>query len=166
MESHTFNFEHLKPGKGSNEQPYLRLLMFFHKLPHITEEQFHEWWKTVHADLTVSAKDFGVYIQRYVQFHSTSAHKEMVRPLGYEILSFDACGEMHARKMEDWVNFSKSQHFVKALMGMCSTCTRHDAPNFMQLPIHIMAGYDNLIFGSKIEASGSDGILPGNPRLN
>lgn len=67
MSSHTFNFQHLNHGQGSNEQPYVRMLMFFKKLPSITEEQFHEWWKTVHADLTVSTKDFGVHILRYVQ---------------------------------------------------------------------------------------------------
>lgn len=33
-------------------------------------------------------------------------------------------------------------------------------------PIHVMAGYDNLIFGSKIETSGGeDGILPTDRRL-
>ena len=64
---HKFNFDHLAPEKGSNKQPYLRLLMFFKRLPHVSEEQFHQWWQTVHADLTVSAKDFNVYILRYVQ---------------------------------------------------------------------------------------------------
>jgi hypothetical protein len=41
-----------------------------------------------------------------------------------------------------------------------------DGPNFMTGPIHVMAGYDNLIYGSKIETSGgSDGILPNDSRL-
>jgi hypothetical protein len=67
MSSHKFNFDHLDHGKGSNEQPYLKFLMFFKKLPSITDEQFHEWWKTVHADLTVSCLNFNVHILRYVQ---------------------------------------------------------------------------------------------------
>lgn len=32
--------------------------------------------------------------------------------------------------------------------------------------MHVMAGYDNLIFGDAIDASeGRNGILPGDPRL-
>ena len=65
--THTFNFNELEVGSGSNQQPYFRALVFFYKKPGLTDEFFHEHWKSVHADLTLSTKDAGVNLVRYVQ---------------------------------------------------------------------------------------------------
>ena len=72
MDKYNFTFSQLQRGRGSNQQPYLRLLMFFNKLPDISEEKFHQWWQTVHADLTVSAAGFNVDVLRYVQASCSS----------------------------------------------------------------------------------------------
>jgi hypothetical protein len=51
---HNYNFPELSLGTGSNQQPYFRALIFFYKKPGLTDDFFHEHWKSVHADLTIS----------------------------------------------------------------------------------------------------------------
>ena len=68
---HKYNFSELELGTGSNEQGYFRAMIFFHKKPGLTDEFFHEHWKSVHADLTLSTKDAGVNLVRYVQVRIT-----------------------------------------------------------------------------------------------
>lgn len=73
--NHTFTFSGLEVGTGSNQQPYFRALVFFYKKPGLTDEFFHEHWKSVHAYLRLSTKDAGVNLVRYVQV-SKMSHKE------------------------------------------------------------------------------------------
>ncbi|KAF2105253.1 peptidase M50B-like-domain-containing protein [Lophiotrema nucula] len=93
-----FHIPHLRPGQGSNEQSYVRLLIFFKKRPDVTEQHFQEWWKSVHADLGLSAAGFNVHVSRYVQFYQTSQDKERLKSLGMPILDFDDMGEMHCEE--------------------------------------------------------------------
>ncbi|KAF2034570.1 hypothetical protein EK21DRAFT_56094 [Setomelanomma holmii] len=155
---HTFTFPSLNPGSGSNQQPYLRFLMFIKKRPDISDEKFHEWWKTVHADLAVAVESFGGHCVRYVQLHQTAEHKKEAEKYGLSVLEYDGVGEMHVKNLEDWLEFQKSPAFAEKLLG--------DGPNFMDGTLKVMVGYDNLIYGSKIETSGgTDGILPGDRLL-
>ena len=65
---HEFKHPQLSYDATPNIQPCIKLSFWFNKLPHVSDEQFHRHWETVHADLTVAAKDFNVCkIQRYVQ---------------------------------------------------------------------------------------------------
>lgn len=69
-EPHNYTFDELKPQAfdlGSYRQPYFRFLILFKKKPGVTDEYMHRHWKTIHADLTMSTKDVGIQIQRYVQ---------------------------------------------------------------------------------------------------
>lgn len=71
--NHNYTFKELQPqpdGRGSNQQPYYRILLLFKKRPDVTEEYFHTHWKTVHADLTMAGKNIGVRVSRYVQVSS------------------------------------------------------------------------------------------------
>lgn len=67
LASHNFTFSELSPGNGSNEQPYVKFLMFIKKKPGISDEKFHEWWKTVHADLALTVENMGGVCLRYEQ---------------------------------------------------------------------------------------------------
>ncbi|KAJ4370419.1 hypothetical protein N0V83_004937 [Neocucurbitaria cava] len=156
--NHTFTFPHLAPGEGSNEQPYVRFLLFVKKRPDISDEKFHEWWKTVHADLAVQVAGFGGHCKRYIQLHQTPNHRAELKKYGMEPLPYDGMGEMHLKSLEDWVAFQSSPAFAGKLI--------EDGANFMDGTLKVMMGYDNLILGSKIETSGGrDGILPGDDRL-
>jgi hypothetical protein len=64
---HQHTFPELAIGTGSNQQSYFRAMVFFNKKPGLTDEFFHEHWKSVHADLTMQVEGAGVDLVRYVQ---------------------------------------------------------------------------------------------------
>lgn len=78
---HKFRFHELEPSTGSNRQPYFRFMILFKLNPSLCEEQAHEHWKTVHADLTMAAENTGVDVVRYVQFHMDKEHRDALQPL-------------------------------------------------------------------------------------
>jgi hypothetical protein len=112
---HTFTFPSLSPTTDPNQQPYIRFLMFIKKRPDITDEKFHLWWSTVHADLAVSVAGFGGYCKRYVQLHQTAEHKRELERYGMQPLPYDGVGEIYLRSLADWVAFSGTRAFVEKL---------------------------------------------------
>lgn len=103
---HAFNHQALSYDAAPNYQPCVKLSFFFNKLPEVSYEQFHRHWETVHADLTVAAKDFAVCkIQRYVQFHQTPDMKEKAKSLGLVHMDFDGCSEIWVKTWDDWEKF-------------------------------------------------------------
>ncbi len=69
---HTYTFCELKPQrglKGSFRQPYFRFNIFLRKNSGVTAAFFHQHWKTVHADLTISEPDVGTRLLRYTQVY-------------------------------------------------------------------------------------------------
>ncbi|KAF2196416.1 hypothetical protein GQ43DRAFT_476344 [Delitschia confertaspora ATCC 74209] len=138
--THSYRFDEVKLGCGSNEQPYFRALVFFYKKPGLTDEFFHEHWKSVHADLTLQTKDLGVNLGRYTQLHMEPKHREGIQPLlqasggTMQLVPWDGCGKRFAD---------------------------------IQKGYHIMCGYENLILGSSIPGlGGKDGILVSDSRVN
>ena len=103
---HEFQNKALNYDATPNYQPCIKLSFFFYKLPDVSYEQFHRHWETVHADLTIAAKDFAAFkIQRYVQFHQIPEMKEKARQLGLTHLDFDGCSEIWVRSWDDWMAF-------------------------------------------------------------
>lgn len=176
---HKFTFPNLGPGEGSNEQPYVRFLMFIKKHPDVSHEKFHEWWKTVHADLAVTVAGFGGHCKRYVQLHQTEEHREELKKYRMKPLEYDGIGEMYVKSLEDWIKFQSSPAFTEKLVGESNQAMLPmmmvalglliilgDGANFMDGKLRVMLGYDNLIFGSNVDScGGSDGILPSDQRL-
>jgi hypothetical protein len=78
---HAYTFAEYKPKTASNRQPYFRFQILFKMNPSLCEEQAHEHWKTVHADLTLASKNTGVWIERYVQFHADRASRRAIQSL-------------------------------------------------------------------------------------
>ncbi|KAI8939337.1 hypothetical protein NX059_003128 [Plenodomus lindquistii] len=166
--THTYHFTELALGSGSNQQPYFRALVFFNKKPELSDEFFHEHWKSVHADLTMQVKNSGVLLGRYVQFHQEPQHKAALEPLfeasagSMQSAPYDGCAEFHAESAEHFVGFMKGVYASAHLVG-CGT-------RFVDLTkgYHVMAGYDNLIFGPQIPGlqGGSDGLMKGDARMN
>jgi hypothetical protein len=71
VHAHTFPELSIAPhSDGSNQQPYFRAMIFFNKKPGLSDEFFHEHWKSVHADLTMQVGGMGRRkggVVRYVQ---------------------------------------------------------------------------------------------------
>lgn len=144
-----FKHEQLSYDAKPNYQPCVKLSFYFSKLPNVSYEQFHRHWETVHADLTVAAKDFkACKLQRYVQFHQTPEMKEKARSLGLNHLEYDGCSEIWVKEWDDWLRFFEvsllpvvsrsfdssdgllqSPEYAKALGPDCG--------NFMAMPISV-----------------------------
>ena len=108
---HAFKNEQLSYDAKPNYQPCVKLSFFFNKLPEVSYEQFHRHWETVHADLTIAARDFkACKIQRYVQFHQTPEMKEKAKSLGLVHLDFDGCSEIWVKEWDDWMAFFNVSH--------------------------------------------------------
>jgi hypothetical protein len=187
-----YTFHELKPkkdGKGSNEQPYFRFVTMFKKHPEVTDEYFHQHWKSVHADLTIRANDVGIRITRYVQvccqlhsylhpknfteadartqFHQDSQARKRIQPiveLGQglvQVAPYDGLADLYAESAEKVVEFLTAVFADPSQVG--------DIPNFIDVSagLTVMGGYDNLLFGEAISSSGGDdGILPTDKRLS
>ncbi|KAK5692415.1 hypothetical protein LTR97_010723 [Elasticomyces elasticus] len=153
---HTFKNEALSYDTAPNYQPCIKLSFFFNKLPEVSDEMFHRHWETVHADLTIAARDFkACKIQRYVQFHQTADHKEKAKQLGLQHIEFDGCSEIWVKDWDDWMAFYNSPEYAAAMAPDCK--------HFMTMPIHVMVGQDNLIFGHAIPGEGGeDGVTSEN----
>lgn len=184
--SHNYTFEELQPQsnrEGSFQQSYFRFNIFFRKNTGITEEFFHGHWKTVHADLTVSNKDAGLRLLRYTQvslhfsllstytdkrqqFHQDEMQRVKIKPLIdatgglLAIAPYDGIAEFLTKDYETFEQFVM-QIFLNPVMV-------DDQQSFVDAStaMHVMAGYDYLVFGDAFSASqGKDGILPSDPRL-
>ncbi|PSN70681.1 hypothetical protein BS50DRAFT_673459 [Corynespora cassiicola Philippines] len=157
MANLNYIWQEVLPGTGSNEQPYVRIHLFSKKRADVTEEAFHEHWKTTHAEIIMSLPGFSDVCFRYVQCHATSAHRELLKSLGMDPLPYDGMAELHVKSIEDWLRFQNSDLFKEKLSS---------DSDFIAEPPKIMAAYENLIMGSGIKTSGGkDGILPGDKRF-
>jgi hypothetical protein len=68
------------------------------------------------------------------------------------MLEFDGCSELWVKSWDDWVKFSSSDEYAKAMSP--------DNKHFMDMPIHVYVGQENVIFGEAVGGLGNDGILP------
>ncbi|KAF2404504.1 hypothetical protein EJ06DRAFT_526587 [Trichodelitschia bisporula] len=149
---HKFSYDELAYDTPKNYQPCVKLSFFFNKLPNVSYEHFHRHWETVHADLAISAREFGLCgLKRYSQHHQTPDFKEKVTALGMDLMDYDGCSEIWVRSMDDWERFFKSPEYNAAMSKDCA--------NFMGMPIRVMAGREHLVFGKAIPGlDGTDGI--------
>ncbi|KAH8651835.1 EthD domain-containing protein [Tricladium varicosporioides] len=154
--NHTFTYPQLSYDATPNIQPCIKLSFYFNKLPEVSYEQFYGHWSTVHADLTVAAKGFGLCkIQRYVQLGQTPEFKQKASQLtGIKMLEFDGCSEIWVKTWDDWMAFFKSEEYAQAMNPDCKY--------FMAMPISVYCGEENVVFGEGVkDMAGKDGILEG-----
>jgi hypothetical protein len=124
-DSHTYTFPELAHGtpNSSNQQPYFRAMIFFNKKPGLTDEFFHEHWKSVHADLTMQVGGAGVDFVRYVQFHQEQRHKDSLADLieasggSMQSVEWDGAAEFWAESAEKFTEFMKSVYGSSHLVG-------------------------------------------------
>jgi hypothetical protein len=123
IHAHTFPELALGTASSSNQQPYFRAMNFFNKKPGLTDEFFHDHWKSVHADLTMQVPGAGVGFVRYVQFHQEKQHvnamQELLEASGgtMKMAKWDGAAEFWARTLGDFVGFMREVYGSKTLVG-------------------------------------------------
>lgn len=120
---HPYHFTELSLGGGSNQQRYFRAMLFFNKKPGLTDEFFHDHWKSVHADLTMQVQDAGVDLVRYVQFHQekkdVDAMEDLLEASGgsMKMVQYDGAAEFWAESPEKFTKFIKGVYASSHLVG-------------------------------------------------
>jgi hypothetical protein len=114
---------------------------------------------------------------RVMQFHQTPELREKAEVLGLAQLDYDGCSDIYVKTWEDWMKFYQSPEYAKKMGRKSPLETRFaflsaaiadpnpnltaDCEHFMSMPIAVMVGYDNVIFGKAItDIGGKDGLLP------
>lgn len=104
------------------------------------------------------------------QTHITPELKEKAKDTGLEQLDFDGCSELYVKNWEDFERFYGSpeyanntlrQYLSALLMNPLLTYTtdRKDTANFMAMPLRIVVGVENVIFGQGLTSfGGGDGL--------
>lgn len=114
---YSFKHQQLSYDAKPNHQPYIRLSFYFSKLPNVSYEHFHRHWETVHADLTLAAKDFkDCHIGRYNQVSGS-----ILSCLGKVVVLMPI--------LSSFINLPSSRKRPKC--WVCRNSSLTDAPTFM-----------------------------------
>lgn len=98
-------------------------MVFFNKKPGLTDDFFHDHWRSIHADLTMQVPGAGVDLVRYVQFHQEKKDVESMAELlkasggSMTMLGYDGAAEFWAESPERFTAFMKSVYGSKHLVG-------------------------------------------------
>ncbi|KAK5451325.1 hypothetical protein LTS15_008089 [Exophiala xenobiotica] len=157
---HDFVFDRLSPEAKPNHQPYVKLTFFFKKRSDISYEDFHKHWETVGFLCTPPAPivlricwwqpcHFGARIDPLVEYHQTPQLKSAANTCveGMELLDFDGCSEILVDSLDKAIRFFKSPEYVEKM--------NLDEGNWLERPVRMMIGYDNLIFGQALPLPGT-----------
>lgn len=103
-------------------------------------------------------------LSNVLQFHQLKKHREMIKPLldmgGMAIAPYDGIAEFHAK------NYASFERFLMDAFNDPANTADHQHFVDSSVPLQVMAGYDNLIFGGAVKTSGGvNGILPLDERL-
>ncbi|KAK5724264.1 Mediator of RNA polymerase II transcription subunit 7 [Elasticomyces elasticus] len=127
------------------EKQYLKISLFLKKQPNITEEFFHEHWKTQHVDVALRNRTFASkarkYNQVYRKVHVTLELREQARSFGIPVMEYDGIAEVWVDSLEDWKEVLADPDFVKAVGA--------DEQLFILAPISVQLSYDNLVIPDK-----------------
>ncbi|RDW64781.1 hypothetical protein BP6252_10432 [Coleophoma cylindrospora] len=128
---------------------YLKVSLFLTKLPELSDEQFHEYWRTKHLQLALENKSFSTKVRRYnqakltaAQHHSSASLKSQASEFGLPVVAYDGVAEVWVDDLNTWKEIVSDPDFAAAIAS--------DEKKFMQRPIHVMLGYDELKIGKEV----------------
>ncbi|KAF2251958.1 hypothetical protein BU26DRAFT_561739 [Trematosphaeria pertusa] len=124
--------------------PYIRVQLMLQKKDEVTEEFFHNYWKTNHVKLALENKKFVDKVIRYNQWHASPRLREAAQQFKIPVPNYDGIAEVWVKDVETWQEIVTDPAFVAAIAP--------DENNFIKAPIHIMLGYDNTVLGEPIKA--------------
>jgi len=118
-------------------------MLFLNKRPEVSDEKFHSHWKTTHVEIALSNRVFRSKVARYSQFHTSPELKEQAAGFQMPVLSFDGIAEVWVDSIDEWREIVSDPEFLEKIVP--------DEGNFIQPPINIMVGYENLVIGDSLE---------------
>ncbi|KAL3470508.1 hypothetical protein BJX99DRAFT_264189 [Aspergillus californicus] len=118
---------------------YVKIMMYLKRRPDVSDEQFHHRWSKEHVEIALSNPVFKSKILRFNQFHVSETLKLQAASLGAPVLDYDGIAEFWVSDVQDWKDITSDKDFVKHMA--------EDELIFVQPPISVMVGYDNLVIG-------------------
>ena len=144
---------------------YVKIMLYLHKKPDMTLEQFQEHWKGQHVKLALENEKFVDKVRRYNQvsvylpsfsfshhystlkrgshkkWHTTHELKAQAADFGIPVSEYDGIAEVWVESLEDWKFIVTDPDFVRVIAA--------DEGNFIQAPITVSLGYDNFVVGEE-----------------
>ncbi|RDW68492.1 hypothetical protein BP5796_09149 [Coleophoma crateriformis] len=101
-------------------QKYLKVSLFLTKLPELSDEQFHEYWRTKHLQIALENKSFSTKVRRYnqpaklraAQHHSSASLKSQASEFGIPVMAFDGVAEVWVDDLQTWKEIVSDPDFV------------------------------------------------------
>lgn len=124
-------------------QKLLKISLFCHKRDDISYEEFHRYWEVEHAKNVRKCKPFMQKVYRYNQYHMTPEMKQEAESFGLKSLDFDGCAEFWVDSIDTWKALIDDPDGLMTLLP--------DEAKFVQHPLEIMYGYEELVVGNPIE---------------
>ncbi|ERS95467.1 hypothetical protein HMPREF1624_07983 [Sporothrix schenckii ATCC 58251] len=116
---------------------YLKVSLFLRKVPSVSDEYFHGYWRNNHLVPAFANDTFMSKVRKYNQHHITPDVRAEAQSLGIPVLDYDGVAEVWVDGVEDWKQIVTDTDFVKAVA--------EDEKHFILHPINVMFGWDNLI---------------------
>ncbi|KAI1609966.1 hypothetical protein EDD36DRAFT_61293 [Exophiala viscosa] len=124
-------------------QKFVKITLFCHKRADISDEEFHRYWAVEHPKEVKKCRPFMDRVWRYNQYHITpEMRKEAATIGGSTVLDYDGGAEFWVKDIEDW------KAMIAAEGGLLTLV--EDEAKFVQHPLDIMYGYEELIVGEEI----------------
>ncbi|CAG8954367.1 hypothetical protein HYFRA_00005992 [Hymenoscyphus fraxineus] len=122
------------------EPKFVKVTLFIKKLPHITDEFFHNYWRKEHAEGSMfKGSIFAEKVLRYNQVHTSPLLKAQAKELGFPLAEWDGYAEVWLRTLDDWKAIIEDEKFMDFIAA--------DEKHFLEPGYHLMLSYDNLVIG-------------------
>ena len=105
-----------KLSEPSDQHAKIKVMLFLNKRPEVSDEKFHEHWKTNHVEIALGNKTFRSKVKRYSQFHTSPDLKEKAAIHGVPVLSYDGVAEVWVDSMEEWTAIVSDPEFLKYIV--------------------------------------------------
>ncbi|KAJ7168680.1 hypothetical protein C8R46DRAFT_1218072 [Mycena filopes] len=94
----------------------IRFVVMFHRLPHLSLEQFDKYWSEIHGPLVKDLPAVKSGLVKYKQFHISPNANALLAANGLPVISHDGHAELEAERIEDILEFLGSEGVTNILL--------------------------------------------------
>ncbi|KAH6668433.1 hypothetical protein B0J14DRAFT_164812 [Halenospora varia] len=132
---------HTSCAMAASKPSYIKIMMYLRKRPDVADEEFQRLWKGPHVDIALSNENFKKKILRFNQVLTSPELKAQAKEFQIPVLDYDGVVEFWVKSLDDWKSVVSDKDFAQAM--------KTDELLFVQPPISVMLGYDNLLIGDE-----------------